>query len=263
MIDLNQKVSEVVQITKHIGYYIFEEAQKFSHEKIEFKGKNDLVSYVDKEAEKKFVNSLHDILPEAGFIAEEGTSTKKGERYNWVIDPVDGTTNFTHGLPIYSSSIALMEGEEVLLGVVNDITKDQCYFATRDSKAYRDGDEINVSPVKDLNMGLISTGYPYSAIDKLPVFFEIFNELMRDTHGVRRLGSAALDLVYVACGYFEGFFEFKLSPWDMAAGALIVERAGGKVTDFKGGDNVIFGQQIVAGCAVQPQLLEIVSKHWH
>jgi myo-inositol-1(or 4)-monophosphatase len=262
MSDYNKLVSEVVSLSRMVGDFMKNEHLNFDPRKIEYKGKNDLVSYVDKQAEKKFIENLRDIFPEAGFITEEGLETTKGEEYNWVIDPLDGTTNFTHGIPLFSSSIALMKQKKVVLGVIHAVMQDETYFATADGKAYCNGDEIQVSSRSSLSDSLIATGYPYSAIDKLPVFFEIFSHFMRETHGVRRLGSAAIDLAYVAQGRVEGFFEFNLHPWDMAAGVLIVERAGGIVTDFHGGDNSIFGGKIIAGCEIQPDMLKVIQSIW-
>ncbi|MBL0329686.1 MAG: inositol monophosphatase [Bacteroidetes bacterium] len=247
--NLQTLCQEVCALSKEVGIFIKSERNKFSSDKIEIKGKNDLVSYVDKTSEKLIVEKLSQLLPESGFIAEEGTSSKKGEQYNWVIDPLDGTTNFIHGIPCYAISIALMRNNELVMGVVYEINFDECFYAWEGSKAYLNGNEIHVSATSKLADSLLATGFPYYDYNRMDEYMEVFKHFMKNTHGLRRLGSAATDLAYVACGRFEGFYEYSLQPWDVAAGAFIVQQAGGKVTDFKGEENYIFGREIVAGNA--------------
>ncbi|MCX6297157.1 MAG: inositol monophosphatase family protein [Bacteroidetes bacterium] len=230
-----------------MGIFIKSERVKFSSDKIEVKGKNDFVSYVDKTSEKLLVAKLSLLLPEAGFIAEEGTSTKKGNLYNWIIDPLDGTTNFIHGIPCFSISIALMRNQEIVLGVIYEINFDECFYAWEGSNSFLNGKEINVSSTSKVSDSLLATGFPYYDYGRMDEYIELFKYFMKHTHGLRRLGSAATDLAYVACGRFDGFYEYSLQSWDVAAGAFIVQQAGGKVTDFKGGENYIFGKEIVAG----------------
>jgi myo-inositol-1(or 4)-monophosphatase len=258
---LEHLLSETIKIAKKAGRFIEEERKNFDFSKIEYKGPNDLVSYVDKQAEEFLVDHLSKILPESGFIAEEGTGEKKD--INWVIDPLDGTTNFMHGLPPYSVSIALMEGDEILLGVIYEITADECYYAHKNGKAYCNQQPIQVSNIHDFKDGLYITGYPYRDFSKMDSFFKIMHHFLANSHGLRRFGSAAADLAYVASGKCEGFFEFFLSPWDVAAGCLIVQKAGGKVTDFKGGDNYIYGKELIAGTFVQPEMLKIINHYWY
>ena len=238
---------DVCVLTKKVGIFIKEQGKIFSSAKVEVKGKNDFVSYVDKTAEKQLVEGLSLLLPEAGFIAEEGTSTKKGEHYNWIIDPLDGTTNFIHGIPCFAISIALMKDNVLVMGVIYEINLDECFYAWEGSKAYLNDKEINVSSNPTLSASLIATGFPYYDYHRMDEYMELFKYFMKNTRGLRRLGSAATDLAYVACGRFEGFYEYSLQPWDVAAGAFIVQQAGGKVTDFKGGEDYIFGKEIVAG----------------
>ncbi|HET6225895.1 MAG TPA: inositol monophosphatase family protein [Bacteroidia bacterium] len=246
MIDLKNTCEEVCKLTKITGQFIKAEAIKFKTEQVEVKGNNDFVSYVDKSSEQRLVEGLSRLLPEAGFIAEEGTSTKKGEVYNWIIDPLDGTTNFIHGLPCFSISIALMRNDELVLGVVYEINLDECFYAWENSDAYLNGKKIEVSKAKTLKNSLLATGFPYYDYGRMDEYLDLFKYFMQHTHGLRRLGSAATDLAYVACGRFEGFYEYSLQPWDVAAGAFIVQQAGGKVTDFKGGKKFIFGKELVA-----------------
>jgi myo-inositol-1(or 4)-monophosphatase len=256
------KKDQLLALTREVKDYIFKEAGEFSKDKIEKKGKNDLVSYVDKTAEKMIVEGCRDILPEAGFIAEEGTSNVKGEQYNWIIDPLDGTTNFTHSLPIFSISIALAEGKDILLGVVHEVNLDECFYAVKGKGAYLNDSPITVSKENDLSESLLATGFPYQAFDKMDDYLMIMKYFMQNTHGLRRLGSAAVDLAYVACGRFEGFFEYSLKPWDIAAGALLVQEAGGKVTDFSNGDDYLFRGDILAANGVHQDMQKLISKSW-
>jgi len=258
---LEHLLPETIKIAKKAGKFIEEERKNFDFSKIEYKGQNDLVSYVDKQAEEFLVDHLSKILPESGFIAEEGTGEKKD--INWVVDPLDGTTNFMHGLPPYSVSIALMEGDEILLGVIYEITADECYYAHKKGKAYCNQQPIQVSNIHDFKDGLYITGYPYRDFSKMDSFFKIMHHFLANSHGLRRFGSAAADLAYVASGKSEGFFEFFLKPWDVAAGCLIVQKAGGIVTDFKGGDNYVYGNELIAGTFVQPEMLKIINHYWY
>jgi myo-inositol-1(or 4)-monophosphatase len=244
--DLQKLCTEARDIIKQTGLYIGQEAQNFNSDQVESKGVHDFVSFVDKTAEKQLVEGLKKLLPEAGFIAEEQTETYRGERYNWIIDPLDGTTNFIHGLMPYAVSVALMESEEIVLGIVYEISRDEMFYAWKGSKAFLNGKEISVTKATKVNDALIATGFPYYDYERLPQFMDTLDFFMRNSHGLRRLGSAATDLVYVACGRFDAFYEYSLSPWDVAGGAIIVQQAGGKVSDFKGGGNYIFGNEIVA-----------------
>ncbi len=237
---------EVVSLAKEAGAFIKTEAGKFKADRIEFKGLNDMVSYVDKSSEVMIVKRLEELLPEAGFITEEKTIAKVGERYNWVIDPLDGTTNFIHGLPIYSVSIALKEYEELILGVVYEINLDECFYAWKDAPAYLNGNKIHVSAKPTVSESLIATGFPYYNFDKGDAYMDLFKDLMQSCHGLRRLGSAAVDLVYTACGRFDAFYEYNLNDYDMAAGIIIVKQAGGQVFDFAGGENMLKTRDVIA-----------------
>ena len=261
-IDLQHTLNEVIKIATRTGEFIRHEGQKFDRLKIQEKGLNNLVSYVDLEAEKMIVQTLKFTLPDAGFITEEGTVTEKSDTYNWVIDPLDGTTNFMHGLPPYSVSIALVKNEEPILGVVYIVNSDECFHTFKGGGAFCNRKKIEVSTVTDFKDGLYITGMPYTDFHNLDKFWKIFAHFMKHSHGIRRLGSAAADLAYVAMGRSEGFFEHGLNSWDVAAGALLVLEAGGQITDYKGGDNYIFGNEIIAGCATQPEMYRVVSEYW-
>jgi myo-inositol-1(or 4)-monophosphatase len=253
---------QVCSLSRETGKFILSEVEKIKTENVEIKGKHNFVTYVDKTSEARIVERLQQILPEAGFIAEEGTSSRRGEKFNWVIDPLDGTTNFIHGLPPFSISIALTEGPEVVVGVVYEIMLGECFYAWKGGKAFVNGREISVTAIDKVDDSLIATGFPYSEFDVLKPFMGTLAYLMQHSHGVRRLGSAATDLAYVACGRFEGFYEWNLNPWDVAAGALIVQQAGGKVTDFSGGTNYVFGKEIVAsnGC-IHDEFRRVINEY--
>jgi len=245
--DLKELCSKVCLIVEETGTFVKEERKNFSSSKdVEIKGHSNFVTYIDKASEVRLVNALGSLLPGSGFIAEEGTSDTKGEIYNWVIDPIDGTTNFIHGLTPHAISVALMRNDEVVLGVVYEISHGEMFCAWEGSNAFRNGEVIGVSDGSEHQQALIVTGFPYANFQHLDAYLATLKELMEKTAGVRRLGSAATDLCYVACGCFEAFWEYNLSPWDVAAGAFIVKQAGGKVCDFSGGDNYLFGGEIIA-----------------
>ena len=250
-------------MVKDTGEFIREESRNFDDGKIEYKGLNDLVSYVDKEAEQRLVKGLEEILPGSGFIAEEGTSSKRSDSYNWIIDPLDGTTNFMHGLPVYAISVALMKRGALVLGVVYEVNRDECFHAIKGEGAFLNHEPIKVSETRELDKGLLATGFPYYDFEQMQEYLNIINSFMQKTHGLRRMGSAAVDLVYTACGRFEGFFEYNLNAWDVAAGALIVQEAGGIVTDFKGGDDFLFGREIVAGNEIQSEMIKVIQQYWN
>ncbi|MGZ4001535.1 MAG: inositol monophosphatase family protein [Mucilaginibacter sp.] len=260
---LESLTRQVTEIAKQAGDFIRQERKSFSPDKIEYKGLNDMVSYVDKNAEGIIVSGLEKVLPEAGFITEEKTTTKIGERYNWIIDPLDGTTNFIHGVPTYSVSIALKEYDELISGVVYEINLDECFYAWKDAPAYLNGNEIKVSNIDTVGKSLVATGFPYYNFDKQAAYIELFAELMRSSHGLRRLGSAAVDLVYTACGRFETFYEYNLNAWDIAAGVLIVRQAGGEVVNFKGGSEVMDTRELLAtNGKITGEMLGIIQRYF-
>jgi myo-inositol-1(or 4)-monophosphatase len=244
--DLEKLCQSVIEIAKSAGAFIAGERVNFDLNLVELKGKANFVSYVDKKAEVMIVEGLRKLLPASGFITEEGTAFDAGEKYRWVIDPLDGTTNFIHGAPPFAVSIGLMEDDEVILGVVYEITRDECFYAWKGSKAMLNGKEIHVSDASTSVEALVVTGFPYGEVKNSDAFVKTIQHLMVHSQGIRRLGSAATDLSYVAAGRFEAFWETGLSPWDIAAGVIILKQAGGKVTDFSGNNNFLFGGEIIA-----------------
>ena len=262
--NLTQLCEQVIAITKKTGEFIRIESKSFDHSKIEHKGINDMVSYVDKTAEEQLVAGLQQILPDAGYITEEGTVQEKQEVYNWIIDPLDGTTNFIHGLPVFCISIALMERDQVVLGVVYEINQDECFYATKGGGAFLNGNPLQVTNIKHLRDSLMCTGYPYTDFGLIQVYLQMLGAFMAKSHGVRRLGSAAADLAYVAAGRFEGFFEYNLKPWDVAAGVILVQEAGGRVSMFDGsnGDPVFGKETLATNGLIHDEVCSIIGEYW-
>jgi myo-inositol-1(or 4)-monophosphatase len=237
---------QVQEIARETGSFIREEGKKIKVSDIEFKGITSLVTYVDKTAEARIVTALKQLIPDSGFVAEEGTADSNNEKYTWIIDPLDGTTNFIHGIAPHSVSIALKENDKIVLGVVYEVKLDEMFYAWKDSSAYLNGSEIRVSPNAKSENALIATGFPYYDFDRVDDYITAMKHLMKHTRGLRRLGSAAVDLSYVAADRFDAFYEHALHAWDIAAGAFIIQQAGGKITDFNGGENWLFGGEIIA-----------------
>jgi myo-inositol-1(or 4)-monophosphatase len=242
---LNSLLPLVVSTAKKAGEFIRTERKTFSSDKIEIKGLNDLVSYVDKKSEEIIVKDLQTIFPEAGFIVEENTRSEKKE-YNWIVDPLDGTTNFIHGIPCYAVSIALEHKGQIILGVVYEVSRDECFYAVTNGGAFLNEKRIKVTTHQTLKDCLIATGFPIYNFERINPYLKTLEYLMRNTHGIRRIGAAAADLCYLACGRVDAFFEYNLNSWDVAAGALIVKEAGGKICDFKKGDDWLFGKELIA-----------------
>lgn len=233
------------------------------HQQLEVKSRNSLVTEVDKALENLLVESLRTLLPEAGFLTEEETVSFTEKPFLWIIDPLDGTTNFIHGIPAYTISVALSHKGNLLLGGILELNSGEYFSAIHKQGAFLNKNRIGVSDERQLQDSLIATGFPYYDFEHLDEYLSMFRELMGKTRGIRRIGSAALDLTYVACGRFNGFFEYSLHPWDVAAGSLIVKEAGGVVSDFSGGDNFLFGGQILASSkGIYQQMLEMSQRHF-
>lgn len=237
---------EVEGIADEAAAFIREKAGKIGERDVEHKGLHNYVTVVDKGSEELIVKRLSALLPEATFLAEEGTGKVGESRFRWVIDPLDGTTNFIHSVPLFSISIALMENGETVIGSVFEINHGESFLAWKDGPALLNGKPIHVSRRNDMHESLLATGFPYYDYELLDPYLQLFRSFLKNTRGLRRLGSAALDLAWVACGRFDGFYEYGLNPWDVAAGAFIVERAGGANSDFSGEKNFIFGKQILS-----------------
>ncbi|WP_430812103.1 MULTISPECIES: inositol monophosphatase family protein [unclassified Carboxylicivirga] len=258
--DYQSLCNQVCDIARETGQFIKDERNN-ARLSIEEKGSNDYVTQVDKASEVRIIKALSALLPTSGFIAEEGTASKRGAVYNWIIDPIDGTTNFIHGLSPYAISIALQEDDQLVLGVIYEIGLDECFYAYKGSPAYLNGRVVKVSSTQTVKDSLIATGFPYSNYSRMTGFMASLQYFMEHSRGLRRLGSAATDLAYVACGRFDSFYEYNLKPWDVAAGAFLVQQAGGCVCDFSGGDNYVFGQEIIASnAATHNEFKRVVSE---
>jgi len=236
------------QVVRPVGMYLLD--QRVNPAQIETKGLNSLVSHVDKTAEARLVSGLSRVFPEAGFLAEEGTAgASEGTRFRWVIDPLDGTTNLIHGLPVFCVSVALVDGDTPILGIVFDPNRDECFTASKGGGAYLNGDPIQCGPRKQLADALISTGIPHWDFARMPDYLKALTAFAKGTRGLRRMGSAAIDLAYVACGRFDVFFEYSLQPWDIAAGLILVSEAGGEISGFSGQSEpgfLLSGKEVLA-----------------
>ena len=202
---------------------------------LEFKSTHtDFVTNIDKASELKIIKFINKEFPTHNILAEESGRSNGSSDYTWVIDPLDGTMNFAHGLPIFSVSIGVMKKDEIIAGVVYDVMNDEVYSAEKGSGAFKNGRKINVSDSHELQKSLLVTGFPYNIKDNPKNAFEKFIAFLKEARGVRRLGSAAIDCCYLASGAFDGFWEVTLNSWDICAGHLLIEEAGGKVTNFIG-----------------------------
>ena len=244
MINLETLTQSVCQLCEETGDFILEESQQFQQADIREKGHSNFVTYVDEQAEKRLIEGLSIVLSGSGFIAEESPDLEPAE-FTWIIDPLDGTTNFIHGIPLFSISIALQKENELLSGVVYEVGQREMFYTWKGAPSYLNGEKIRVSDTPMIMDSLFATGFPYYDYSRLDEYLDFFKFLMQHSRGIRRLGSAAADLAYVACGRFDGFYEYGLSPWDVAAGALLVKNAGGSVCDFNGGENYLFGKEII------------------
>ncbi len=244
--NLEKLCSQTAEIAIEAGQFILSERKNFSLSDVETKGIHDFVTYIDKNSEELIIKKLSAVLPGSEFLAEESSPKITGSEFRWIIDPLDGTTNFIHGLPLFSISIALMRNDELLLGVIVEPNLNEIFYAWKNGRAWLNRKKIQVSETTLMTNSLLATGFPYYDYSHLDSFMEFLKFTVEETRGIRRLGSAALDLAWVACGRFEAFYEYGLRPWDVAAGACIVYEAGGKVTDFQNGENYVFGKEIIA-----------------
>jgi myo-inositol-1(or 4)-monophosphatase len=255
-------IKETRRIIQDVAAFILHERKTFSAEKIEHKGPNDLVSYVDRKSEIMLRTGLEALLPGSGFIGEEGGHHHDQAQWRWIVDPLDGTTNFIHGVPVYCVSVGLQYEGETLLGIIHDVPQDVAFWAVKGKGAFANETPIHVSPTSRLGDALLGTGFPTAIFDQADDYLSAIQTFLAQCHGVRRFGSAALDMAYVACGRLDGYFEIGLKPWDVAAGALLVTEAGGSVTAIQDQQDYLFGKQIVVSNGrLQQALLEVLRKH--
>ncbi len=219
---------------------------KITADDVEDKRPFDYVTEIDRQCEALIIKSIKKYFPDHEILAEESGKSKQKNGYRWIIDPLDGTTNFIHGNPHNAISIALEKDGAIILGVIYDPYRDELFYAERGEGTYFNNRLIHVSKQTNINHCLIATGFPFKNRELLGQYWSVLSEVFMSVSGIRRTGSAALDLAYVACGRFDGFWELKLSPWDIAAGTILIEEAGGKITDFEGNDNHIWTGNVIA-----------------
>jgi myo-inositol-1(or 4)-monophosphatase len=259
--ELADVAEKVAQLSLQIGGWM--KLQTIEEGTADTKTYNNLVTFVDKESERRFVDGLRQIVPSAGFIAEEGTGEPSASGLNWVIDPLDGTTNFVHGVPIWCTSVALCQNHIPLVGVIFDPNINELYVASLGNGATLNGKSIRVSKVAPLEKALLATGFPYDDFGREELYFQLLKDLTHCTRGMRRLGSAALDMAWTACGRLEGFYEYGLNSWDVAAGTVIIREAKGIVTTFHGGDDPIFGEDLICtNPLIYEELKAVIGKYF-
>ena len=231
------------------------------HQEVKHKGEVDLVTKADENAEQAIKEVLRESFPNYGMLAEEGGKLKGEGDVRWIVDPLDGTTNYAHGLPLFCASIALERESEVILGVVHDPMANETYTAERGSGATLDGEPITVSDTDEPIQALLATGFPYDR-DDMPAALDLFGRFAMLTQSMRRLGSAALDLCYVATGRLDGYYERGVKAWDIAAGTLIVREAGGKVSDYRGDElDLDRGEVVASNGPLHPDLVGVTREY--
>ena len=252
-------IQDIIKIAKEAGEIVRDGFGKKL--KIEYKSnETNLVTEIDKASEKHITDFIKKNYPGHDILAEESGENKSGSEYLWVVDPLDGTTNFAHGLPIFSVSIGLQRNGKTVMGVVYDVMQDITYFAEEGNGSFANSERLRVSSNDKVNHSVLVTGFPYNIYDNPENALEKFSALTRRARAIRRLGSAALDMCYVAKGVFDGFWELYLHPWDICAGMLIVEEAGGIVTDFNGSEIDIYAKRILASNkTIHKNLMEIIN----
>jgi myo-inositol-1(or 4)-monophosphatase len=251
---------KAIEASRLAGEAIRHYANQVQKLDVENKAHNDFVTKVDREAEMLIVRLLQRAYPEHAFLGEEGGKQGAESDYEWVIDPLDGTTNFLYGIPQFSVSIALKHKGRLAIGVVYDPLRDETFASARGEGATLNGRRIRVSERSSMQSALLGTGIPFRPDQNLDLYLQTMKVLLPDTAGVRRPGSAALDLAYVACGRFDGFWEFGLNEWDMAAGVLLVQEAGGLISDLQGNNTHLQTGNIVAG---NPKVFKEMIKRLH
>jgi myo-inositol-1(or 4)-monophosphatase len=258
---LNEFLKTAVSAARLAGDIILKNLGHLSTSDIQTKQAFDFVTKVDRWSEAVILSTIREKFPSHTFLAEETLKQEETDSYRWIIDPLDGTTNYIHGYPMFAVSIALEYRREIVVGVVFDPLKDELFHATRSKGSFLNTRQIHVSGIDLLGKSLIATGFPFRAKEMIDLYLSAFREIFTGVSDIRRAGAAAIDLAYVAAGRFEGFFELKLSPWDIAAGSLLISEAGGIITDFGGGVDYLSTGNVVAGNKdIQPQILKMIKQ---
>jgi myo-inositol-1(or 4)-monophosphatase len=231
-------------------------------EQVKLKGEGDFVTELDHRSEEAIIRRIRQSFPDHAIQAEESGIGQGESKIWWYIDPLDGTTNYVHGVAVFSVSIAVAIDDEVVAGVVFDPVHKEMFWAVKGQGSFLNGNPIQVSQKKTLGESFLASGFPWRSKQYLDMYLDSFRDLFEETAGIRRMGSAAIDLSYTACGRFDGFWEMKLKPWDIAAGVLIVREAGGMASDFVGGQQYMTtGNLVASNPYIFPQMLEVVKKH--
>ena len=260
MKNIEQICIKACKIIEETAEFILNEWNKLDQKDVEEKGTHNFVTYIDKKSEQMLAEQLKQILPESTFITEEKTIENIEGELTWIIDPLDGTTNYIHKLSPVAISVALYHINEPLIGIIYEISHKECFYTWKDANAYLNNKTISVSTRTKVKDSLIATGFPYYDYSRVNGMLKSLEYFFKHSHGVRRLGSAATDLAYVACGRFDAFYEYGLNPWDVAAGAFLVKQAGGIVSDYKGTNNFLFGREIIAcNSSIYNEFLNIIK----
>ncbi|RJQ55702.1 MAG: inositol monophosphatase [Nitrospiraceae bacterium] len=242
------------------GDFIRRNLGTISKDEIDIKEASDFVTHIDRESEQIIIKIIREKFPHHRFLAEESLKETPAGSYRWIIDPLDGTTNYIHGYPVFSLSIALQFNEEIITGIVFDPLRDEVFTAEKGKGAFLNGKKITVSAVSDMANSLIATGFPFRRRKLIDPYLKVFKNIFNRVSDIRRAGSAALDLAHVACGRCDGFFEIALGPWDIAAGSLLIREAGGIITDFAGGgDYLLTGNVVTATPVIYGEMLKEVK----
>jgi len=257
----------MIQIAKKAAYaageILREHFRKIPDTAIREKTKNDFLSFVDEEAEKKIISIIHKAFPGHSILAEESGNSGASDEFLWIIDPLDGTKNYLSGIPVFAVSIALQHKDDLILGVIYDPMRDELFSAQKGRGAFLNGKKIEVSKKKTLGQSLLATGFPFKAKHFLTVYLSTFRNIFERSIGMRRMGAAAVDMAYLAAGRFDGFWELGLSPWDVAAGTVLIREAGGQVSDFWGGNRFLWDHYLLASNGlIHAELSAVIRKHF-
>ena len=236
---------------------------KISTHDIREKNPNDFLTFVDEQAEQKIIDVIKENYPDHAILAEEsGVQTQSGD-YQWIVDPLDGTKNYISGIPIFAISIAVKYKTDIILGVVLDPLREELFWAEKNTGAYLNGRSIQVSSRSSLKSCMLGTGFPFKHKQILHRYLSSFEEIFNNVSGIRRMGAASIDLAYIAAGRFDGFWEIGLNPWDVAAGSLIIQEAGGRISDFWGTDNYLYSNYFLASNGlIHDQMLKLLKIHF-
>jgi len=256
-------INTPIKAAKSASKILIENFGKIKSEDIKEKERNDFLTFVDTSAEKIIIDILLKNYPDHSILAEETGWQKQSSEYQWIIDPLDGTKNYISGIPNFSISIALRKSDQIILGVILDPIRDELFTVEKNKGVFLNNRKIQVSNETQMQKCLIGTGFPFKLKEHLSTYLKSFHDIFEKSSGVRRMGSAAIDLAYVASGRFDGFWELGLSPWDMAAGSLMIEEAGGQISDFWGGDSYLESGYIVASNGhIHQKMVQITAKHF-